>query len=196
MRLHSTDAKSSLHSAARTSCQKYLCLYLDENLNFSHHIKEKISNICKGIGVIRKLHYVLPRHSLLAIYKSFIRPHLDYGGIIYDQQNNQAFSNKLEVVRYNAALGITGAIRDTSKTKLYQELGLESLKPRRWLRRLCYFYKIKNYGLPEYFLKLIPVDTHSYNTHISENITTYHCRTNTITNTYLETICLRVSDPC
>ena len=82
-------------SVAQTSCQKHLGLYLDEKLNFSHHIKEKISKACKGIAVIRKLHYVLPRHSLLSIYKSFIRPHLDNGDIIYDQPNNQAFSNKL-----------------------------------------------------------------------------------------------------
>ena len=122
------------------------------------------------------MHYVLPRHSLLTIYKSFIRPHLDYGNIIYDQPNNQAFSNKLEAVQYNAALAITGAIRGTSKTKIYQELGLESLKSQRWFRCLCHFYKIKNYGLPAYFFKLIPGDTHSYNTHISENITTYHCQ--------------------
>ena len=133
---------------ARTPCQRHLGLYLDEKLNFSHHIKEKISKACKGIGIIRKLHYVLPRHSLLTIYKSFIRPHLDYGDIIYDQSNNQAFSsNKIEAVQYNAALAITGAIRSTSRIKVYQEQGLESLKSRRWFRRLCYFYKIKNYGL-------------------------------------------------
>ena len=58
---------SNNSSVARTSCQK----------------QEKISKACKGIDVIRKLHYVLPRHSLLTIYKSFIRPHLDYGDIIY-----------------------------------------------------------------------------------------------------------------
>ena len=63
-------------------------------------------------------------------------PHLDYGDIIYNQPNNQAFSNKLKAVQYNAALAITGAIRGTSKTKVYQELGFESLKSRRLLRRL------------------------------------------------------------
>ena len=118
---------------AQTPCQKHLGLYLDERLNFSHQIKEKISKACKGIGVIRKLHYVLLRHSLLTIYKSFIRPHLDYGDVIYDQPNNQVFSNKLEAVQYNAALAITGVIRGTSRIKVYQELGLESLKSRRWL---------------------------------------------------------------
>ena len=104
-------------SVARTSCQKHLGLYLDEKLNFNHHIKEKISKACRGIDVIRKLHYVLPRYSLLTIYKSFIRPHLDYDDIIYGQPNNQDFINKLKVVQYNAALAITRAIRGRSKAK-------------------------------------------------------------------------------
>ena len=97
-------------SVAQTSGQKHLGIYLDEKLNFSHHIKEKIFKACKGIDVIRKLHYVLPRYSLLTIYMSLIRPHFDYGDIIYDQPKDQAFSNKLEVVQYSAALAITGAI--------------------------------------------------------------------------------------
>ena len=69
---------------ARTPCQKHLGLYLGEKLNFSHHIKEEISKTCKGIRVIRKLHHVFPRHSLLKIFKSFARPHLDNRDIIYD----------------------------------------------------------------------------------------------------------------
>ena len=80
----------------------------------------------------------LPRSSLLAIYKSFVRPHLDYGDVIYDQPSNSSLSNKIESVQYNAVLAITSAIRGTSKEKLYQELGLESLRNRRWLRRMSY----------------------------------------------------------
>ena len=49
-----------------------------------------------------------------------------------------------------------GAIRGTSKEKLYQELGFESLKDRRWLRRLCYLYKIVNTKQPAYLYDLIP----------------------------------------
>ena len=40
-------------------------------------------------------------------FKSFVRPHLDYGYIIYDQPQNDSFCNKLESVQYNAALTIT-----------------------------------------------------------------------------------------
>ena len=48
----------------------------------------------------------------------------------------------MEPVQVNAALAITGAIRGTSKEQLYQKLGFESLKDRRWLKRLCCLYKI------------------------------------------------------
>ena len=88
-------------SVGRTPCQKDLRSYLNKKLSFSHHIKEKISKACEGIGVIKKLHYFLPRHSLLTMYKSFIRLHVDYGDIIYDQPNNQASGDNIEVVQHN-----------------------------------------------------------------------------------------------
>ena len=47
---------------------------------------------------------------MLTIYKTFIRPHLDYGDIIYDQTYNALFHQKLELLQYNACLTITGAI--------------------------------------------------------------------------------------
>ena len=49
--------------------------------------------------------------SLLAICKSFLRSLLYYGDIVYDWQN-KTFWDKLESVQYNAALAITGAIKD------------------------------------------------------------------------------------
>ena len=61
----------------------------------------------------------MPRGPLLTLYKSFIRPHLDYGDIVYDQQYNNTFHQKLESTQYNAALAIKGSFRE----KLYQELG-------------------------------------------------------------------------
>ena len=80
------------------------------------------------IGLIRKLQPVIPRAALLTIYKSFLRPHLDYEDVIYDRTFSESFRN--ESFQYNAALAITGATRGSSREKLYQELGLESLKPR------------------------------------------------------------------
>ena len=163
----------------RCSIQKHLGFHLDEKLNFNHHVKEKITKANKGIGVIKKLSNILPRDALLTIYKSCVRPHLDYGDIIYDQPQNESFCNKLESIQYNAALAITGAIRGTSKVKLYKELGLEFLKSRRWFRRLCTLYKIKTYKIPPYLAQLLPKGTHPYNTQNSDDITTFQSRAET-----------------
>ena len=108
--------------------QKHLGMYLDKALNFNLHIREKMSNAMKGIGVILKLSKTLPQHSFDTKYKSFVRSHLDYGDIIYDQPNNESFTQKNETTQYNAAHAITVAIKVTSQSKLYSELGFEYLK--------------------------------------------------------------------
>ena len=111
--------------------QKHLGLLLDPKLTFDKHIQCILIKTHKIIGMIRKLQPIIPRAALLTIYKFFLRLHLDYGDVIYDRAFNESFQNKLESVQYNAALAITGAIRGSSREKLYQELGLESLKSRR-----------------------------------------------------------------
>ena len=75
----------------------------------------------------------LRRSSLTKIYKSFIRPHLDYGDIIFDYGDiifdkayNNSFQQRLESPKYKVSFAIAGAIKGSSTEKLYQELGLES----------------------------------------------------------------------
>ena len=122
------------------------------------------------MGLLSKFQQILPRSSLLTIYETFIRSQLDYADIIYDQAYNSAFHDKLESIQYNASLAITGAIRRTSTEKIYQELGLESLKSRRWFRKLCYFYKIFNEKSASYLFNLIPNCKRVHNTRLSYHI--------------------------
>ena len=63
---------------------------------------------------------------------------------------------KLGSIQYNAALAITGAIRGTSREKIFSGLGLETLKDRPWFRKLCVFYKILNNMSPRYLSDIIP----------------------------------------
>ena len=88
-----------------------------------------------------KLFTSVSRQSLLTIYKSFARPILDYGDIIYDKPHKGSFIEKIERVQYNACLVITGAFKGTSRECLYQELGLESLKARRCHRNCVFITK-------------------------------------------------------
>ena len=92
-----------------------LGLTLDRILSFNEHINDKICQASKGVGRRRKLHTILPRNSLLTIYKTFIRPLLDYADMTYDQASNASFSEKNESVQYNAALTMTGASKGSSR---------------------------------------------------------------------------------
>ena len=108
------------------------------------HIKSNLKNIYSNvnkIGLLGKFHNTLPRLPLLIIYKSFIRPHLDYGDVIFDQAYTASFHQKIESVEYNSVLAVTGAIRGISKEKLYHELGLETLEKTSY-RKLCCFFKV------------------------------------------------------
>ena len=124
------------------SSQKHLGLILDTSLTFDDHIRAVTSKVSKSIGLLRKLNNHLPRSSLITIYKSFVRPHLDYGDVIFDKAHNNSFQQRLESFQYKASLAITGAIKDSSTERLYQELGLESHQNRRWFRKLLVLYKI------------------------------------------------------
>ena len=166
----------------RCSDEKHLGLILDEKLNFKKHIDEKINKAMKIVGTIKRLNSVLSRFSLITIYKSFVRPHLDYGDVIYDQPNNQSFADKIESVQYNAALAITGAFRGTSKIRLYKELGFESLKDRRWMRRLCYFRKIFYTHSPSYLFDYLPSRTISQR--YPNCFNSFNCRTVSFQNSF------------
>ena len=103
-----------------TKCnnRKHLGIILDLNLNFNTHIDQKIKKCNKLIGLIKTLSVNLLRNGLLTIYKSFIRPHLDYGDILYDKPNNENFKSKIEKVQYRGCLAIAGAMQGTSREKL------------------------------------------------------------------------------
>ena len=91
----------------------------------------------KTVVLLRRIHNILPRSAFPAIWRCFVRVHLDYSDIIYDKAFDNSFHHKIESLQYNADLAITDAIGGTSR-----ELGLDSLQQRIWYRKLCIFFKI------------------------------------------------------
>ena len=160
-------------TVTKVTVQMHIGMYLDEKVNYNTPIKEKLSKVYKGTGLLRNLTNKLPRQALVTIYNAFTRPHLEYGDIVYDNPDNEIFTSKTEKAQYDTALAITGTIRGTSREKLYAELGIESFKFRRWFRKLACFYKIQSKGLPQYLLQLIPTNNHSYTLRKPLNIPHY-----------------------
>ena len=62
---------------SKADSQNHLGLYLDSKSSFDIHIKTALTKVNKTIGLLRNFQQVLPRRSLITIYKAFIRQHLD-----------------------------------------------------------------------------------------------------------------------
>ena len=62
----------------------------------------------------------------------------------------------VEQVQYKAALIVSGCWQGTNRSKLYDELGWESLSDRGWGRRLTLYYKIVNGLTPAYLFEHVP----------------------------------------
>ena len=138
--------------------QKHLGLILRPNLCFKKHINEKAIKAKKMIGVIKHLSMYLPIKSLNQMYNSFVRPHLDYCDAIFHEPHKvtqfgltlTSAMEEIEKIQYKAALAVSGTWQGTNRSKLYEELGWESLSDRRSSRRILLMHKIVNKCTPAY----------------------------------------------
>ena len=68
--------------------QKHLGVILGFKLTFEEHLNNVLAKVNKAVGLLRKFRNLLPKKTLITIYKAFIRPHLDHGDVLYDQAFN------------------------------------------------------------------------------------------------------------
>ena len=140
--IFSRKSKRSTHSPLvfnnvfQIFSQKHLGVILDFKLTFEEHLNNVLAKVNKAVGISSKLRNILPRTALITIYKAFNRPNLDYGDVLYDQAFNNSFKETLKSIQYNACLALPGAIRGTSKEKIYQELVQKALPFPKYLLRL------------------------------------------------------------
>ena len=136
---------------------EHLGLILDSSLSsFKKHLNEKIIKAKKNLGIIKHLSNFLPRKSLDQMYKALVRSRLDYCGIIYHIPSAQTrfgvtltdLMEKAERIQYQTALAVSGAWQVWSRSKLYEELGWESLSERRWCGRILQIHKIASNKTP------------------------------------------------
>ena len=145
---------------------KHLGLILQNDLSFEKHLDEKMGKAKRNIGVLKQLSKFLPLKALDQIYKALVRCHLDYCDMIYHIPHIQkqpplgitlhTSMEKVERIQYQAALAITGAWQGSSRLKLYEELGWETLSDRRLCRRILQVHKIIDGKTPSYLNDKLP----------------------------------------
>ena len=130
---------------------KHLGVILDSKLDWSPHVNSVIKKGNKILYPLQLLKYKLPSSVLLVLYKSYIRPLLEYASPVWGGMKVN-IDLELEKLQNKALLAITGCIKSTSILKMQTFLDLESLKARRDYQRLCIFYKIVTEKTPSYLM--------------------------------------------
>ena len=124
---------------------KFLGVMFDSQLSFRNHIQYMESKCKRRLNlmqVISSQKWGADLKSLLTIYKTLIRPIIDYGSIAYDTAPNSL----LQIVEriQNKALRIcTGCMRSTQINLLQNECGIMPLKLRRLEQQIKFAVKIK-----------------------------------------------------
>ena len=103
--IFSCKSKSSTHpplvfnndNVSQTYSQEHLGIILDFKLTFEEHLSNVLAKASKATGLLPKLRNIVPRTTLITIHEAFIRPHLDYVDVLYDQAFNNSFKKKTGV---------------------------------------------------------------------------------------------------
>ena len=78
-----TDREGNTQVLKSVEIEKDLGVYVQENLKFDKHISLTVHRANKLVGLIKRAFSYLDEETLLVLYKTIIRPILDYGNTIW-----------------------------------------------------------------------------------------------------------------
>ena len=128
-------------SICKVDTHKHLGLYLSYNLDWSVHIYNVCLKANRKLAVLRRVK-LLKRQTLDILYKLTVRSVIDYALPVYYHSLKVTEKILLDKIQYTAGKLVTGALNYTSKDKLNDELGWESIKDRADILGYSIFHKI------------------------------------------------------
>ena len=123
---------------------KYLGVHLSTDLRWNRHvITKRQSASCVLKFLCRNLRVSFTGVKTRA-YQMFVRPKLEYAGIVWDPHTNTN-TDKIEMVKCQAARWVLGRHHNTFRvTQMLQHLQWRSLEMRCIGTRLTFLYKLRN----------------------------------------------------
>ena len=77
------DKDGNVKNLTVVNCEKDLGVYVQDNLKFDQHISITVNRANRLVGLIKRAFSYLDEETLLVLYKTLIRPILDYGNLIW-----------------------------------------------------------------------------------------------------------------
>ena len=125
---------------AQVNDEKDLGVIIDKDLRFHKHAAAAVKTANSRLGLIKKSFAVLDQTTLPLLYKSLVRPHLEYGNLVWGPFLREEILN-VEKVQKRATKTVH-AIRDLPYEERLQHLDLPSLQHRRRRGDMIYAYKL------------------------------------------------------
>lgn len=121
---------------------KYLGVIVSSNLSWKPHIDYVVSNANRSLGYIRRNFKYSPSSLKLVLYKTLVRPKLEYAASVW-HPGIASLTDELEAVQNRSCRFILSSYHRTSSvTTMKATLSLPLLEHRRQISRLCLFHKI------------------------------------------------------
>lgn len=124
----------------KVTTEKDLGVTIDTSLKFSEHINNKVNKANRNVGLIFRTFTFMDPEMFLNLYKSIVRPHLEYAATIWSPM-----FKKDKVIIENVqrrATRLVKSIQHLSYPERLRSLGLPSLEYRRDRADLIQVYKI------------------------------------------------------
>lgn len=125
---------------SRVNSVKYLGIHLTTDMLWATHITNICAKTRKLIGLMyRQFHLCKPETALL-LYKTFIRPHMEYASIMWDPHQ----CKDIQMLENTQKFALRVCYRDWSShyVELLDRASLPSLANRRRQAKLCHLFKI------------------------------------------------------
>ncbi|KAK3107559.1 hypothetical protein FSP39_017306 [Pinctada imbricata] len=159
-----------------STCEKDLGISIDSKLKFQEHINKQIKKANSKLGIIRRSLSYLDKNIFLTLYKSIVRPHLEYGSSVWS------------VIYKKEAIGIENVQRRATKLirsishltypERLKTLGLPTLQYRRLRADMIQVYRIlKGVDTIQNHTNILPISNSITRGH-SLKISKQYCRTN------------------
>ena len=125
-----------------SDAEKDLGVIIDKELNFKNHIAQATKTADNIVGIIRRTFDYLDQDLFTQLFKSLVRPRLEYGHLIWNP-NLKYLQREIEAVQRNATRLIP-SLREKSYPKRLEALDLPSLYHRRLRGDLIEVFKYMN----------------------------------------------------
>ena len=116
----------------RARCVKYIGLYMDEKLNWEHHVTETIKTMTKYFGIFNKIKHSISAKFARQIYFSFVYSHIKYAIEVYGACSENLM-NKLQIIQNKLVKLLLKLDWRTSTKYLHKHLNI---------LKVCDIYKV------------------------------------------------------